>query len=417
MSLLAVRIGIGVLALLALLTLRGKRWAYPAFVVLGLLYHPAQAHFQVHAPKCQQVIPTMSVVVLSLQNYALVALFAGFCWMSWVQFRWTRPRVVWAVLATVLAGVLVEVAEGVTGRGVCRVRDLVPAGAGALGAALVLAVWSRLFRKPGYVKIVRRGAAAASRKPVPPRPAPAAPLHGIPTLPVSPRGVVPPPPDFSPTPTSTAPQADVTPTEEVAQNQASVARPELVQRLQAIVQRLVAVLLRFPARFWTVIRGRRRAIIVGGVVLLTLGGAAVGIILLLPAPAPTVVEKPNAPPPPPPKPLQSEAIGYYEPDYQFSIGDRRFTRLTLRPEAFLTFARYTGSQESGCAEARIGQQTVYLRCDVERVGIVTIDGRFTSRFATSRLDAGVLSAVITVRNPRGEVVYRARDSFRWHEPD
>jgi hypothetical protein len=60
---------------------------------------------------------------------------------------------------------------------------------------------------------------------------------------------------------------------------------------------------------------------------------------------------------------------------------------------------------------------VYVRCDVERVGTVTIDGRFTLRYATSRLDAGVLSASITVTNPRGEVIYRGRDSFRWHEPD
>src|SRR5439155_1559109 len=42
MSPLAVRVGAGVLVLLALIALRGKRWAYPAFVVLGLLYFPAE---------------------------------------------------------------------------------------------------------------------------------------------------------------------------------------------------------------------------------------------------------------------------------------------------------------------------------------------------------------------------------------
>jgi len=117
MSLLAVRIGAGVLALLALLTLRGKRWAYPAFVVLGLLYFPAQTHFHVHVPKCEQLLPTIQVLVLSLHNYAYIALFAGFYWMSWVQFERTDARVVWALLATLLVAALVEIAEGMTGGG------------------------------------------------------------------------------------------------------------------------------------------------------------------------------------------------------------------------------------------------------------------------------------------------------------
>lgn len=413
MSLLAVRVGAGILALLALIALRGKRWAYLAFVVLGLLYFPAQVHFRVHAPKCQQVIPTMNVVVLALQNYVALALFAGFCWMSWVQFRRSKARFIWAVMATVVAGVLVEIAEGMTTRGSCRLRDLVPAAAAALGAALVLALWSRLFRKPGYVRVARPHS-AAPRKPVAPA-RPAAPLRGIPTLPVSPRGVVPPPPDFSPTPA--APPAAVAPTEEVAPSQEGVAQPEIVQRLRAILPRLLAMLQRFWARFWTLIRGRRRAIIVGVVALLTLVAGAAVLILFLPAPAPTVVEQPKAALPPPPRPLQSEAEGYYEPSYNFSIAGRRFTRLTLRPEPFLTFSRIGTREEAGCAEARIGRDAVRLRCELYRVGMVTIEGRFPSRFVTSRLDAPVLSALITVTNTRGEILYRARDSFRWHAPD
>src|SRR5207253_2277240 len=63
MSPLAVRIGAGVLALLALIALRGKRWAYLTFVLLGLLYFPAQTHFRVHAPKCEQLLPTLHRLV------------------------------------------------------------------------------------------------------------------------------------------------------------------------------------------------------------------------------------------------------------------------------------------------------------------------------------------------------------------
>lgn len=389
MSLLAVRVGVGVLALLALIALRGKPWAYLAFVVLGLLSFPAQADFRVHAPRCDQLIPTMHVLVLSLQNYAYIALFAGFYWMSWVQFRRTEARFVWALLATLLVAALVEVAEGMTGRGRCRVRDLVPDAAGALGAALLLALWSRVRRKPAYVRLVRPRPAIA------PHPAVAAP-----------RAVVPPPPDFSPSPRP----SPGTPPEAVAPERG--ARPAVIQRLQAILQRLRAIL----QHVWAIILGRRRTIVVG-VVLLALVGAAAFVVLRHEAPVPVVTEQPNAAPPAPPRPLQSDAEGYYEPGYQFTVADRRFTRLTLRPEPLLTFSRIGTRQEVGCADARIGRDAVYLRCELDRVGMVTIDGRFTTRVVTSRLDMPVLSALITVTNTRGETLYRARDSFLWHAPD
>src|SRR5574342_701874 len=103
MSLLQIRIGAGVLALLALLTLRRQRWAYFAFVLLGLAYFPAQAHFHIalHMPKCEQLI-NKGIVLLSLQDYVHLVLFAGFYWMSWVQFRQTDARILWAFLATLL---------------------------------------------------------------------------------------------------------------------------------------------------------------------------------------------------------------------------------------------------------------------------------------------------------------------------
>jgi hypothetical protein len=166
-------------------------------------------------------------------------------------------------------------------------------------------------------------------------------------------------------------------------------------------------------------RGRRRTVVVG-VVLLALGGAGAFVILRLPAPTPVVTEQPNAaqpPPPPPPRPLQSEAEGYYEPSYQFTVSERRFTRLTLRPQPFVTFARTGTRQEVGCADARISPAAVHLRCEFERVGTVTIDGQFPSRSVTSRLDAPVLNAVVTFTNTRGETLFRARESFYWHAPD
>src|SRR2546428_3528597 len=147
MSPLAVRVGAGVLALLGLIALRGKRWAYLAFVVLGLLYFPAQTHFRVHAPKCEQLLPTMHVLVLSLHSYAYIALFAGFYWMSWVQFRRSDARGIWALLATPLVGALVEIAQGMTStvRGHCRLRVLLAGRAGG-GPALLLRLGRFLLR-------------------------------------------------------------------------------------------------------------------------------------------------------------------------------------------------------------------------------------------------------------------------------
>src|SRR6266576_179850 len=306
MSLLAVRIGAGVLALLALFALRGKRWAYPAFVVLGLLYFPAQTHFHVHVPKCEQLLPTMQVLVLSLHNYAYIALFAGFYWMSWVQFGRSDARAFWALLATLLVGVLVEIAEGMTmtGRGHCRLRDLVPDVAGALGAALLLAVWSRLRRKPAYVRLVKprsatapHAAAPAPRAVVPPRGVvPPPPSRGLPGLYVPP----PSPPDFSPGPSPVTPAADMAPTHEVApkERKAIVSRAAVVQRLRAIRGRLREML----QRLWMTIRRRRRTVVVG-VGVVALAGAGAFVILLLPAPAPVVTAQPDSEPALPPPPL------------------------------------------------------------------------------------------------------------------
>src|SRR5882762_7394022 len=430
MSPLTLYVGAGVLALLALIALRGKRWAYLAFVLLGLLYFPAQTHFRVHVPKCEQLLPTLQLLVPLLHNYAYIALFAGFYWLTWVQFGRSDARGVWALVATLLVATLVELAEGMTGGGRgqvhCRVRDLVPDVAGAVGAALLLAIWSRLRRKPAYVRLVKRRPATApppvappSRAFVPPRGvAPTPPPPPPPPPPVPPRRVVPPPPDFSPGPSPVTPSADAAPTHEVAprERKAIAARQAVVQHLQAILGRLRPM----SHRLWAIIRGRRRAIVVGGIVL-ALAGAGAVVILRLPAPAPVVTEQPAPPPeppPPPPRPLQSEAEGYYEPSYKFTVSDRRFTRLTLRPQPFVTFARTGTREEVGCADARISPAAVHLRCEFERVGIVvTIEGQFPSRTVTSRLDAPVLNAMVTITNTRGETLFRARQPFYWHTPD
>lgn len=433
MSLLAVRIGAGVLALLALVALRGKRWAYFGFVVLGLLYYPAQAHFQFHAPKCDQILPTLQQIVPLLHNYLYLALFAGFYWMSWVQLRDANARVFWALLATVGAAVLFEIADGMTvvvaaaktarqakaataaALTHCRAQDLVPAFAGALGAAVLLAIWARLTKKPGYVRLVGKRRAPAPLPPAPTRPAiPARAIVYDPAKPPPTYAPPPAPPDFSPGPTTEASEV----TEEVAPSKTLAARAAIAQRWRALLEGIRPAL----GRIWLMIRGRSRAIVVGAVVLVVLVAAGALVLQRLTAPTPVATVQPVdttpvAPPPPPPRPLQSEVEGYYEPTYKFTVFDRRFTRLTLRPSPSVTFARPGTRQEVPCEDARINRDAVLLRCTIEPYGKITVDGRFPARYATSKLDMPVLSAVITVTNARGEVQYRARDQFYWHVPD
>jgi hypothetical protein len=157
------------------------------------------------------------------------------------------------------------------------------------------------------------------------------------------------------------------------------------------------------------------------VVVLALGLVGAILVVLLLLPAPPVAEHAAAPPVPERrKPaLQADAEGHYVPGYPFTVNRVRFTGFTLRPDALVTFAPTTGGGEEpvACLEAVITADAVHLRCDDPQLGSVTVDGRFLTRVVTKRLDAAVVSAVVTVRSGSGEILYRARDSFDWHPPE
>jgi len=142
---------------------------------------------------------------------------------------------------------------------------------------------------------------------------------------------------------------------------------------------------------------------------------AILVVLWLLIPAPPVAEKPVPPPVAkrPTPPLQADAEGRYAPGYPFTVSRRRFTGFTLRPEAFVTFGQSGSEEQVACMQARISPTAFHLRCDDPQLGSVTIDGRFLTRFVTTRLDAPVVSAVVMVRDATGDVLYRAQDSFEW----
>jgi len=134
---------IGILAL-GILSLRGVRWAYIGFVALGLLYFPMSVGFQLN-PHPSELTFGLSLAIHSLTNFPHIVMFSNFYVMTIAQFHKPgRSSFIWAAIATVVMGALVEIGEGISGNGHCRSRDLIPDFAGALlGAASVL-LWNRV---------------------------------------------------------------------------------------------------------------------------------------------------------------------------------------------------------------------------------------------------------------------------------
>ena len=156
--------------------------------------------------------------------------------------------------------------------------------------------------------------------------------------------------------------------------------------------------------------------------LLVALGLAVGLVVVLRPRTPPPANPVPRPAPPVEKPrpaLQADAAGYYVPGYRFAVNRFRFSGFSLRPEALVSFAQTSAGidQPAPCVDALIRADTVHLRCDYPQLGTVSIDGKFLTRLATSSLDAAVLSAVVTVRSPSGDILYSARDSFVWHPVD
>ena len=133
---------------LGLLALRGVRWAYVAFIVLGLLYFPAKVGFRL-APRPCQLAFDIPLATHSLSNYGHIVLFALFFVMTSAQFRVSnRLAFAWSAAATVVMGALVEAAQGVTGEGNCRLRDLIPDGVGIMAGSIIVLLLKRIGWRP-----------------------------------------------------------------------------------------------------------------------------------------------------------------------------------------------------------------------------------------------------------------------------
>jgi hypothetical protein len=132
------------LVVLAVLSLRGVRWAYIAFIVMGLAYFPVKVGFH-FAPRACELLVGPRLALFSLTNYPHIVHFALFFVISSAQFSdarlSARASFARAALATLAMGALVELAEGVTGRGHCRLRDLIPDSAGIVVGVIAVLLW------------------------------------------------------------------------------------------------------------------------------------------------------------------------------------------------------------------------------------------------------------------------------------
>jgi hypothetical protein len=132
---------------LIILSLLGKKWAYIATIILGILFFPARVGFHFDIKPCEFSF-NLPLAIYSLTNYKHIVLFAVFFIMTRRNIRTNGWKGFgWAALATLLFGIIVELGEGVTGDGHCRIRDLVPDVAGVLLGQLIFFFWNSINMK------------------------------------------------------------------------------------------------------------------------------------------------------------------------------------------------------------------------------------------------------------------------------
>ncbi len=108
-------------------------------MLVAVLRIPARVGFRLVAPVCDTRL-TLANVGLSMTKVPHTVLFTIFFVLTALQSERLNQRALrWSLLATIALGVLVELEEGATRTGNCRLTDVLPDITGALiaGAALI----------------------------------------------------------------------------------------------------------------------------------------------------------------------------------------------------------------------------------------------------------------------------------------
>ena len=124
-----------------------RRWAYAAYMLFAVAQIPARTGFRLRAPACDTRL-TLHNAQLSMTKVPHIVLFGFFFLLTALQFDHVdRSMLGWSFIATVALGLLVELEEGATRTGNCRLTDVLPDAVGALIAmALVTGIAAVLRR-------------------------------------------------------------------------------------------------------------------------------------------------------------------------------------------------------------------------------------------------------------------------------
>ena len=150
-------LGAVVIASVAAIALRRTRWAGPArivsrgayvlLVLSPLVYFPFRSGFRLEPIACEWTFGP-ALAAHSLRNFPHIILFAFFFLLTYAQLLDVRRALVWSAAACLAMGFLVEIAQGVTRAGHCRLRDLIPDAVGA-AAGLLLVTMGKIFAAGG----------------------------------------------------------------------------------------------------------------------------------------------------------------------------------------------------------------------------------------------------------------------------
>ena len=122
-----------------------RRWLYAAYMAVAVLRIPARVRFRLVAPRCDARL-TLENAALSMTKVPHMVLFAVFFIVTLLQFdRFNLRAFSWSLVATAGLGLLVELEEGATRTGNCRLTDVLPdvTGAAIVGAILLAIITLR----------------------------------------------------------------------------------------------------------------------------------------------------------------------------------------------------------------------------------------------------------------------------------
>jgi hypothetical protein len=100
---------------------------------------PARTRFHLSSPGCDTRL-TLENASLSMTKVPHMVLFGVFFLATALQFsRIDRRALAWSLAATVALGLVVELEEGATRTGNCRLTDVLPDLAGGIVVAMLIA--------------------------------------------------------------------------------------------------------------------------------------------------------------------------------------------------------------------------------------------------------------------------------------